>query len=328
MPSSMTHTYFGLDVLKALPKNCQDKICGKQEYFKLFCQGSDPFMFYHFFLGNKAREGMKIQSMMHHSATREFFIQVVSSIYYNKLLHQPEVMAYLYGYICHYYLDLYTHPLICYKSGIFKKSDKNTYRYNAVHQKLEYDIDLYMIQAREKDKPYRFKVYQHIFQVNEFSPELKNVINESIDNTYHYPDICKIYLSSIRYMKLFFRYVNHDPTGIKLKIYKFIDKLTPLYITKLEELSYHHDFENDLSSLNLEHLPWNYPWDLSQVFTTSFFDLYDAALVEAVKAIKVITIMLEKNQFDVKVLEEVFQNLSFSTGKPCQEKLEMKYFEY
>ena len=40
-----------------------------------------------------------------------------------------------------------------------------------------YDIDRYMIQAREKDKPYRFKVYQHIFQVNEFSPELILFLN-------------------------------------------------------------------------------------------------------------------------------------------------------
>ena len=54
-------------------------------------------------------------------------------------------MSYLYGYICHYYLDLYTHPLIYYKSGSFKKDDKNTYKYNGVHQEIEYAIDLYFI---------------------------------------------------------------------------------------------------------------------------------------------------------------------------------------
>ena len=41
MPSSMTHTYFGLDVYKKLNKNYQLKINNNLEYFKLFCLITD-----------------------------------------------------------------------------------------------------------------------------------------------------------------------------------------------------------------------------------------------------------------------------------------------
>ncbi len=328
MPSSMTHTYFGLDVMKKISNNCQDKISEKIEYYKLFCQGSDPFMFYHFLIGKKAKYGMEIQKKMHHSNTKNFFIYTIELIQKNHYVNCPEVMAYLYGYICHYFLDLYTHPFIYYKSGIFKKNDKNTYRYNGIHQKIEYNIDLYMIKQREMIKPYQYRVYQNIFNVNYFPLELTKIINDSIGHCYHYSNISNTYLSSIRYMKLFFKYINYDLYGIKLKLYQLIDKVTPKSIINLEELSYHHNFEDDLSYLNLDHLSWNYPWSQSEIFTYSFFDLYEIALNKSVETIQSVTKMLENDKLDYKLLDNLFQNLDFATGRPCGEQLEMKFFEF
>lgn len=324
----MTHTYFGLDVYQELPTSSQNKIKHKLEYFKLFCQGSDPFMFYHFFLGKKAQKAKEIQAKMHQSNTQKFFLSTIKYIEKNNLIQEDEVMAYLYGYICHYCLDYHTHPFIYYKSGCFNKKEKQTKKYNGLHQEIEYAIDCYFIQKKEQQDPKRFKVYQYIFRVHTFSPNLKELIKESIEKTYHLKNIVPTYLNSIHSMKKFFYLVNYDPYGIKLKIYQLIDSFTSNKTLKLKELSYSYTSQKKLTYLNLEHHNWHYPWDKTKTFTTSFLDLYEEAKQEAISIIKEITIMLEKKKLDEKRLEELFPDLSFSTGQPCKSKITMKYFEH
>ncbi len=328
MPSSMTHIYFGLDVYQRLPNSCQEKIKNSREYFKLFCQGSDPFMFYHFFLGKKAKEVGKIQGMMHHFQTRDFFLSTIQYIYKNNLINDGEVMSYLYGYICHYYLDYYTHPYIYYKSGKFDKKEKSTYHYNGIHQKIEYMIDMYFIWEKEHIDPSQYRVYQNLFDVNSFSPSLQGVIKESIEKIYSLSNIVPIYLRSIFYMKLFFHYVNYDPYGWKKKIYSLLSKVTPPYSVPFNVLSFHNLEWKNTSYLNLEHHTWCLPWNKEETFTTSFIDLYRSATAESVKTIKIVTEMLEKKKLDQKKLKEIFQDLSFATGRPCQEDLKLQYFEF
>lgn len=328
MPSSMTHTYFGLDVYSELPNNCQKKIQHKLEYFKLFCQGSDPFMFYHFLIGKKSKEVSNIQTKMHRCHTRKFFISTIEYIFNHQLINNEEVMSYLYGYICHYYLDCYTHPYIYYKSGIFRKEDPSTYCYNGLHQEIEYMIDLYFISQREEVPPEKFKVYQQIFDVNSFSVPLQNIIQATIEEIYQIENAPSLYLKSIWYMKKFFQYVNYDPHGLKQHFYHFIDCISPSSMIQLEELSYHCSYKDKLNYLNLEHQIWNYPWDKNQTSTNSFMDLYKQSKKEATQTIQEITNMLEEEKLDQKKLKKTFKNLSFSTGRKCGEKLDMKYFEF
>lgn len=325
MPSSMTHTYFGCDVLEKLPQYCKNKINGSLEYYKLFCQGSDPFMFYRFFIGKKSKEGMRLQNMMHSSYTRDFFIHTIEYIHRKKYDNCSEVMAYLYGYICHYYLDLYAHPFISYQAGVFDKNDKLSYMCQGAHQRMEYDIDLYMILEREKIKPYRFKVYQHIFDVKSFTNPLIDVIDYSVNQTYHQDHISSFYLSSVKYMKNFFKFFNYDPLGLKLKLYQLIDFIKPRDTIPLEILSFHH-LPGDW--LNLEHDKWCFPWDNSVIFTSSFFDLYDMALSETVKSITLITDMLSNDKVDYKLLHSIFKDLSYSTGQDWHQQPTMKYYKY
>ena len=93
MPSSMTHTYFGLDVFHKLPQKYQDKITHQLEYFKLFCQGSDPFMFYHFLIGKKAKQYGEIQKRMHQENTQNFFINTIQYIHKHKLLNERKLLC-------------------------------------------------------------------------------------------------------------------------------------------------------------------------------------------------------------------------------------------
>ena len=46
-------------------------------------------------------------------------------------------MAYLYGMLSHYVLDSTVHPFIIYKTGNFNKKNKETYKYNHLHNEME-----------------------------------------------------------------------------------------------------------------------------------------------------------------------------------------------
>ena len=326
MPSSMTHTYFSDNVYNKLNKVSKNKIKKNIEYFKLFSQGSDPFMFYNFLIGKKAKEIANIQYRMHTTKTKEFFISTINYIHNNNLKDNSIIMAYLYGYICHYFLDLYTHPFIYYKSGIFKKNDKNTYKYNGVHQKIEYAIDLYFIKNRESINSNKFKVYREIFNVNSFTPELEDIIKYTIEDIYKVKNASNIYLKSIWYMKIFFKLANYDPLGIKLRIYSLIDKFTPSNVIKLKELSFYNTYKDIDKWLNLDNNIWYLPWDRNKSNTSSFIDLYNIAMNKSIKTIEEVTSMLDNNKIDNKRLNFLFKDLSYSTGVNCNKKVIMKFF--
>ena len=328
MPSSMTHTYFGMDVYNKLNKISKDKIKDNIEYFKLFSQGSDPFMFYNFLIGKKAKEIAKIQHIMHTTKTREFFISTINYIFNNNLKDNSIIMSYLYGYICHYYLDLYTHPFIHYKSGVFKKDDENTYKYNGVHQMIEYAIDLYFIGNREAINSNKFRVYREIFNVSSFTPELKNIIKYTIEDIYKVNNASDIYLKSIWYMKKFFRLANYDPLGIKLRIYSLIDRITPSNVIKLKELSFYNTYKDINNYLNLDNNIWLLPWYKDIKYNSSFIDLYNMALNDSINTIEEVTNMLDSNKIDDERLRFLFKDLSYSTGLNCNKRVIMKYFEY
>lgn len=328
IPSSMTHTYFGIDVYNNLPIKYQSKISNNLEHLKLFSQGSDPFMFYHFFIGKKAKQIKQIQIKIHQEKTQDYFINIIKYIHENSLQNNPEIITYLYGNICHYFLDLYTHPLIYYKSGIFKSNDKSTYKYNGLHQQIEYAIDLYFIKKNEQIVPRKFKIHNQIFNITSLSPELKRLIVNSVGKTHSITNSDNKYLKSIKYMRLFFYIANYDPYKIKLKLYKIIDKITPKKIIKLKELSFANIYPNINDYLNLNNKQWFYPWDNTILHTSSFIDLYNQAKNDTIKTIKEVTELLEDKILDINRTKKIFPDLSYLTGKPCNQKLRLKYFEF
>lgn len=322
----MTHTYFGLDVYHNLKKEYQR--INNLEYLKLFSQGPDPLMFYHFFLGKKSHYYKNLQHLLHTTNTQDFFINLIHHINTYHLQKDEQVISFLYGFICHYYLDLNVHPYIYYKTGIYNKKDKSTYQYNALHQEMEYMIDIYLIQQKENINPKNFKIHKKIFTYQKFSPSLTKTINDTMNQTYHLKNFCQDYIKSIQYMKHFFHLANYDPTGLKQKIYTIIDSITPSSTINLKELSYHNNYDHKLSYLNLTHQKWHHPGDISNTSTASFFDLYQLSLNEATTTITKIMHMLDKKQLDNQQLKQIFPNLSYVTGYNCNKKIKLKYFEY
>lgn len=326
MPSTMTHTYFALDVYKELPTNIKKKI-KNIEYLKLFAQGSDPFMFYNYFVGKKSKSIKNIQTKIHTTKTQDFFLNLITYVNDNNLSNKEEILSYLYGNICHYFLDLEIHPYIYYKTGIFNKNDKSTYKYNSLHQEMEYIIDIYFISKNESIPPNKFKVHRHIFTKVPFSNNLSKTINYVMSETYNIDNIVPTYIKSIKHMKNFFKYFNYDPKGIKKNIYSLVDHITSNNTIKLKELSFSNNYQEKLYYLNLEKNTWNHPCNKEETYNYSVIELYSLALSKAKKAIIEIDIMLETKIINIKRLKKIFTNLSYVTGKDCKENLPLKYFE-
>ena len=133
-----------------------------------------------------------------------FFITEMMSL----LLLGGLFLVLLIPYISHYYLDLYTHPFIYYKSGIFNKKDKSTYKYNGLHQGYEYLIDLYFINKRQNLAYYKFKPHKFLFNKINISKELSRLIDNNFDETYHLKNTASYYKKSLNDMYLFYKYIN------------------------------------------------------------------------------------------------------------------------
>ena len=326
MPSSITHAYFGIDVYNKLSKKHKKNI--DLNYLKIFSQGSDPFLFYNLFIGKKAKEINSIQEIIHTQKTNLFFKNTIKYIIKNNLTDNKEIITYLYGYISHYYLDLYTHPYIYYKSGIFNKKDKSTYKYNAIHQKYEYLIDLYFISKNEKIPYYKFKPHKFLFTTKKISNTLEELIDTTMYETYKYQNLSTYYNKSLKHMYFFYKHINYDPYSYKLIAYSLIDKITKKNTTKLKELSFHNKLDNINSILNNNKETWCLPWNKSKSYKTSFIELYNRAIDDTINTITKLAEMFETKKINNSLIDTLFPNKSLTTGINCNINVIMQYFEF
>lgn len=325
MPSTITHAYFANDVYDRLDE--QTKVRVDKEALKTFSQGPDVLFFYNILnlkCGKNVRDfGKYIQK---HN-TQKFFINLITYIKDNKLQSNIEVMSFLYGFIMHYTLDMTIHPFVFYKTGLYDKKNKKTYKYNGLHTDMETFIDCYLIHNNEHIKPRKFKIHKFCFNVRKFPKELNDTIDYVFKETFNKENMGNIYYKSIKQMKSFIRYFRYDPIGIKRRIYKLSDNILPDYFMKKESISYDMDHKRKIHYLNLEKNKWNHPKDENEIYNYSFIELYSIALHKAVDIInEVNTVLLGQERSGD--LESIFPDLSYTSGKPCKTKLRTKYFEF
>lgn len=326
MPSSMTHSYFSQDVYKKLDKNYKNRI--DLEYLKTFAQGPDPYFFYNLIIGPGNKSIKAFGDLMHEEKVNHFFINTINYINENNLCNNKQVMSYLYGFICHHSLDSIAHPYIIYKSGKFDKKKKDSYKYNSLHQKIEYYIDAYLIYNNEKVLPKDYKIYKNICTIKYFNNDLVNLINTVSKKTYNFDNMSKVYLKCIKSMNLFYRLFNYDKYGIKKLCYKIIDKITPKSVDNTEVLSFYIKPKRYIEYLNLSKLSWNHPTDKNSISNESFIELYIKAINDATNKINVINKMFDKNKIDNTIIKNLFKNKSYVTGEDCDIKKDIKYFEF
>ncbi len=328
MPSSVTHSYFATDVFEKCNKNVKNKLKNYINYLKVFGQGPDPYFFYDLHLTNKSKKIYEINKSMQHTNINKHFIKLINYINEKNYYYNGQVMAYLYGQICHFVLDTTVHPYIIYSTGIYDSKDSSTFKYNGKHEEMEYYIDCYLIFQREKILPRKYKVYKNLFNIDKFNNELENCITDVIKDVYGYDNVGKIYYKSIMDMKKFYHIFNYDRLGIKKCIYYIMDFVCRNKCVKKKELSFNVNPESKLFYLNNDNNYWNNPCDITEKYNFSFTKLYFLALTKAVNIINNVDNMLRNNEIDNKKIEELFGNLHYGTGKDCDKDFYYSYFKF
>ena len=317
MPSTVTHSLFVKDVCEILPSNIVSKL--DLNRCRGFAHGTDSLMFY---LSNKNIR--KLHFYSHENKTRDFFVNLLNYVRSNQI-KDKDTYSFIVGFICHYILDTTMHPFIIYKTGDFDRKNPSTYKYNNVHHFMETFIDNDMIRRRLRKYPYKYDFCKDCFDNREFSNELDDTINHVFYDTYDVKDMGKIYYKSLKKEKLFLTLFRRDRYGIKKFFYKLLDTVTPRSCFRFEALSYHYPLDDRHNFLNSDNKIWRNPTDYDMTSKESFVDLYVKALKEAKVAIKVAFDYIDGKNV---VLEDVFTNLSYYTGLDCEERRELKYFEF
>lgn len=328
MPSSNTHNYFCEDVYNKLNKNMKNKFKDNINYFKVFGQGPDPYFFYNFHLTSKSKKVYEINKAMQHNKINKHFIKLINYINENNFYDNEQVLAYLYGQVCHYSLDSTVHPYIIYCTGNYNEDDPKTYKYNGLHAEMEYYIDCYMIYKREKILPKNYKVYKKLFNIGKFNKELKSTIDVVIKDVYGFDDASNIYYKSIMDMKKFYYVFNYDKYGIKKIIYSFMDFVCRNKCVKKKELSFYIEPNKNLHYLNNNKDTWCHPCDKAEKYNLSFEELYGKALDTAINIINEVDKMLKNKNINDTKIQKLFKNLDYGTGKDCDLNLEYKYFKF
>ena len=252
---------------------------------------------------------------------------MVSYIKENNLENNNDVLTFLYGYIMHYALDTKVHPYVIHKAGIFNKKKKDTYKYNSKHSDIESYIDAYMINYHENIKPNKFKIHKFCFNNNKISKDLSTVIDYTFDKTYGFKKLSTYYKQGLFFMKHSYHFLRYDPHEIKNKLYRFIDKLHPRSIKDFYPITYSYKLNKNDYYLNLCNNKWCHPRYNNEIYTESFIDLYNNAVDNAVYMINKVNEVLFENK-DIKILNDIFLNLSLTSGKECNDKGKNRYFEY
>ena len=328
MPNTLTHSYFAVDVFDKLDEQSKKRLNNNTSVLRMFAQGPDPLYFYNLmfpFIGKDIR--LIYPRTVHDIKTRNFFISLIDKIKSNNLQYDYQIMSMLYGFISHYVLDSIIHPYIIYKTGIYDKDIPGSKKYRSLHLDMELYLDGYMIFQRERMPIQNFKMYEFCFTNELINSNTKKILDSVIKDVYNLDNYSKYYFKSIKHMKIINRLFRYDKYGIKKTFYKLLDVILPKKQLKKEQLSYYIDYKKKLHYLNIEKNEWCHPVDQYETYRYSFVELYHIALNNAIKIINDVNSVLYDN-VDIKILNESFENLSYRTGKKCDDDRVLKFFEY
>ncbi|HOP65954.1 MAG TPA: zinc dependent phospholipase C family protein [Bacilli bacterium] len=132
----------------------------------------------------------------HSINSKRFFVDTIKYIKTNNLEYNEEVMAYLYGHIAHYALDINVHKFI--KETIV---DVDKVFFLKPHTILECNIDIYLVKKYDNN-------YNYLTIKNFNSNKVKEMINNTYTNVYGYFFTSKTYLKTIIFIKSINGFVN------------------------------------------------------------------------------------------------------------------------
>ena len=236
MPSYKTHSIHVEQSYDYLT----DRISIPKESLKVFAGGPDILIGTDYSAFNR----------MHDSNVKEYYEALLKYYKENNLLENGEAMAFLYGQLDHYMLDVITHPLIYYLTEKMPKDYLIDY-----HGLVEMWLDDYFLSKYGKEG----KGYYQKSKIE--STELKTAINTVTKSIYGVDNASKKYDNGMRILTTFDSSIRCNKTIVPL-----LDKLF-----NIGNISYGSDLSNVLPFLNEERRTLLNP-ETGEVFNDSFED--------------------------------------------------------
>ncbi|MGN0413113.1 MAG: zinc dependent phospholipase C family protein [Lachnospiraceae bacterium] len=146
MPSTYAHYRMGQEVRSCLGEKEKKIVETYPELFSIGLHGPDILFYYHPIIKNEVK---KIGSEMHEKSGKDFFQAAAKVV--NATKEKEAYLAYLYGFICHFALDVTCHGYIGEKEAASGLS----------HSEIETEFDRMLMVADGLD-PIRKKLTDHI----------------------------------------------------------------------------------------------------------------------------------------------------------------------
>lgn len=306
MPSTITHSYIGIDTIQKLQKKPNELLSKHLNNFKVYCQSTDILYFYHILL----LKSNKIQKLGHDFHNNHVYKSFEYLIKLNKQNKNEELFTFISGLITHYKADSIMHPFINYLSN-----NTNKIQHQDKHFEIETYLDNYFVKKYEKTNHKTNKHYKLVFNYKK-EDIIIDSINKMFNEIFQINNVGKKYYKALKEMNFVFKYIRHDKTGLKKLLLKLID-INPFKIRKTEYLSYHFDLTNDNYYLNLEKREWYNIKRKSLKSNKSFLELYEDVTNEASNIINELYLYIfEDKRID---LYKLIGNNSYSSGLPIKE---------
>lgn len=323
MPDIVTHYVFGEKVLDKIDKKYKVIVEKHRGQFDIGTQGPDPY-FYRAFQPWKSEKSVnEFGHFIHSNNTGKFFIKAIDYIKVNG--YEENQIAYLFGFICHFALDKTSHPYIFHVTGEYNMEDTETYKYRGNHLRLERAIDSLFLERYLNKNPNNVRIDKEIFKsasVDESVVEMMDFVTKDIYNKEGFGN--ELY-KSFEDMKQYLKFI-HSKKGYKKRIFKLIDKLFNKKSSIVyETMFYYKNINRDIDYLNEHNNEWAHPCYEKETSTESFIELFNKGIEEAVKLLQ-ICLDYFNDKINIIELGEIFEDISYSTGKSCNDENPMRYF--
>ncbi len=291
MPAIMTHDFFGQDAF-----GCATEVVGlytpsERDAFLLGNQGPDPLFYIR--LIPAFDEFAQLGSQMHAAPPAELFCSLRQAVDELPDDRRPVGRAYLAGFACHYLLDRAMHPLVYFwERGICQAGveDLDFSDAGIVHAEIERDLDEMVLYAKRNQTVRTYKPYEQVLRADDttldtvgdvYYPTMVQSLGEEE------PSLARVFPLAV----LCFRIVQRifwSPGQRKASLLGHVEG--PLFHNRysLVRAMSHRVREESTSDFdNRDHRPWRNPFT-RLVRTDSFWDIYNATLLEVPKALNVV----------------------------------------
>ena len=242
----------------------------------------------------------------HNNSAKDYLLYLVTYIKGNHLQGDPDVMAYLYGHISHFFLDAFTHPLIYYiEKGCMPSS------FLPSHFMVEGYLNSYLAE-KILDKDIMDVKASYFNDINLNHPEVKKMIFNSYKRVYNKNNV----MPSFFFVHDFFNLIEslYKNTFKTMDVAKGITKFD--FFLKRNRLS--------LSEIaNEDNNDWLNPVT-GNLHHESFLELFYQSIDKSLEAVEEINEYLYNNGDFTKVIK-VIPDLSLETGLPKNKGLKMLY---